>query len=209
MEITNKTLAMFLVAAVVVSIAGTVISLNRLGSLQYTTGYASSDQGTATVYVNSTTDILFTIDSINWGEGYVNASVGAPLNCTLDSENTKSAGCIRFTQNNVGLILLNDGNTYPAVRLYSNVNGTDMFGAQTTYGGSQLQYKVTNNETNSCTSVPVSTYTDVNETNPGTLVCDALEYADANDTLRLDVWVNFNYLTASGQKTATFTATAS
>lgn len=208
MEITNKTLAMFLVAAIVVSLAGTIISLNKLGRIS-TTGYATTDTGTASVYVNTSTEIRFAINAINWGEGYVNATAGAPLNCTLDSENGKSAGCIRFTQNNVGLTLENDGNTLPSISLKSDVNGTGMFGDFSSYGGSQLLYKVTNNETNSCTSPIPAAYTDVNITAPGTVVCPAFEYNDANDTLTVDVKVNFIYLTTSGQKTASFLATAS
>lgn len=210
MEITNKTLAIFLVAAVVVSLAGTIISLNKLGTIHYTTGYASTDTGTATLYVNSSTEIIFVIDAIDWGEGYVNATAGAPLNCTLNSEGDKSAGCIRFTTNDVGMVLQNDGNTIPIVSLKSDVNGTGMFGELFDYGGSQLMYKVTNNETDSCTTPVPAAYTDVNVTGGlGTEICPGLEYNDANDTLRVDVQVNFNYLTLAGQKIAQLTATAS
>ena len=49
MEINNRALVLFLVAAIVVSLAGTIISLNKLGTLRYTTGLAASDTATATL----------------------------------------------------------------------------------------------------------------------------------------------------------------
>lgn len=205
MEITNKTLAMFLVAAIVVSLAGTIISLNKLGRIS-TTGFATSDTGTASLYVNSTTEIFFAVDAVNWGEGYVNVTAGAPLFCTLDSETLVSTGCVRFTANDVGLVLENDGNTYPSISLKATQNGTTMF----TDASANLSYRVINNESNSCTSPAPAAYTAVNVTGGvGTVVCPALEYLTANDTIRVNVLVNFTNIATTGAKSTTFTATAS
>jgi hypothetical protein len=212
MELNNKSLAVFLLAAVVVSIGGTILSLNRMGSIHYTTGYASTDYGTATLFINSSTEIYFSIDSIDWGSGFVNSTSGAEMNCTLNTNNYKSIGCIGFTQNNIGLELTNDGNTIPQVRLWSNAGGIDMFGDYTLedpdYGNSQLKYKVSDAAPGSCQSEydPIE-YTDVNTTNPGTLICDGMNFHD-NDTIRIDVLVNFIYLTSTGEKEAVFTAQA-
>ncbi len=212
MEITNKTLAMFLVAAIAVSLFGTIISLNKLSSIS-TTGYATSDTGTATVYVNSSTSIFFYVDAVNWGEGYVNATPGAPFNCTLNSEGLRSAGCVRFTQVSQGFVLENEGNTYPTINLDSDVNGSVMLGEHWSYGGPLLLWKVTANETNSCGGggipAPLASYIPANTTGAGSLICPALEFANGNDTLKIDVQVNIPYTVTTGQKTAQFTAQAS
>lgn len=212
MEITNKTLAMFLVGAIAVSLFGTIISLNKLSSIS-TTGYAASDQGTATVYVNSSTSIFFSIDSVNWGEGYVNATPGAPFNCTLNTEGLRSAGCVRFTAVSQGFVLENEGNTYPAINLDSDVNGSQMFGEHWTYGGPLLLWRVTNNESSSCGGggIPagLASYIPANTTGIGSLICPALEFANGNDTLLINVQVNIPYTVSAGSKTAQFTAQAS
>jgi len=188
---------------------GTIISLNKLSSIS-TTGFATSSVGTASVYVNSSTSIFFYVNAINWGEGYVNATSGSQYNCTLNSEGLKSSGCVRFTTVSQGLILENEGNTYPAINLKTNTNGSILFGENWLYGGPLLLYKVTNNETNSCGSPAPSSYTPVNNSaGVGTLICPATEYATGNDTLKIDVQVNIPYTVSSGAKSVTFTAQAS
>ena len=133
----------------------------------------------------------------------------------MNTENFKSLGCVNFTQVNGGFILENDGNTLPTINLASDKNGTDatMFGSYFVRGGSLLQYKVTSNETDNATcdagTVGPVAYTDVNITDLGTDICHHMNYQDANDTLRIDVQVNFLDLTTPGQKSAIFTASAS
>jgi hypothetical protein len=69
MDISNKTLAMFLVAAIVVSIAGTTISLNRMSTIgdKGPTGFASTGVGNVTLNVGSTLSIILDDNLIDFG----------------------------------------------------------------------------------------------------------------------------------------------
>jgi hypothetical protein len=211
MEISNKTLALFLVAAVTISLFGTVISLNkmnRLVQLKSTTGYALSDTALAQVTVNTTTSIIFTTDSIDFGSGTVNTS-GADKNCTLAVNATKSVDCIGFTHVNVPFVLENDGTTFVSVVLNSSKNASAFLGGTDTAGGPQFKWKVEAGEASSCLSAPVpAAYTDVNDTYPGTMICNNLTYVDTTDTLNVSILINIPYTTPQGAKTASLMATA-
>ena len=70
MEISNKTLALLLVAAIVVSIGGTLISLNNVN--QGITGHVTSNAtGTTSVNVGAVTTLRFDISSVDFGAGSV------------------------------------------------------------------------------------------------------------------------------------------
>ena len=209
MELSNKTLAMFLVAAIAVSLFGTLFSLNRLGSLG-ATGYATSANGTAIVVVNTSTSIKYVVATINWGSGLVNTTAGY-LNCTLATDAANTAGCIGFNTVSQGFILENDGNTVAAVTLSSNRTAAQFIGGTSDGGGPLFRYKVANNgtESSSCGSPNPAAYTDVNVTAPGTLICSALNYSDTQDSLEVDIYVNIPYTALGGQKIAGLQATAS
>ncbi len=214
MEMSNKTLSLLLVAAIAISLFGTIISVNKLSKFQTiktTTGFATSDQGTATVYINSSTSIFFYVDTVNFGTGYVNGSAGAPQNCTMNSEGLKTTpGCIEFNTVTQGFVLENEGTTIPSVQLSSDSNASEFLtGATWDYGGPQFLYKVTNNETSACTSPVPATYTNINDTAPGTVICSGLDYQTDNDTLKIDIQINIPITTTTGQKTAILTAQAS
>ncbi len=208
MEMSNKTLAMLLVAAIAVSLFGTIFSLNRLESFG-TTGFATQANGTASVYVNTTTSIIFNVSTINWGTGYVNTS-GGYVNCTMATDAAHSAGCSGFTTVSNGFILENDGNTNATVSLYANATAVQFIGGSSG-GGPLFQYKVSNNEATSCSSPAPSSYTDVNVTPPGTTICPSttFDFNNSKDTMEIEVMINIPDNSLSGQRAATFTATAS
>lgn len=214
MEMSNKTLSLLLVAAIAISLFGTIISVNRLSRFQAvktTTGFATSDQGTATVYINSSTSIFFAIDTVDFGTGYVNGTGGSPQNCTMNTEGLKTApGCIQFNTVTQGFVLENEGTTIPSIQLSSDSNASEFLtGATWDYGGPQFLYKVTNNESLSCASPAPAAYTNINDTAPGTVICSGLDYQTDNDTLLIDIHINIPITTTTGQKTAILTAQAS
>ena len=209
MEITNKTLAIFLVAAVAISLFGTILSINKLNQFGkfITTGYATSDNATATLVVSSTTSIKFAVATVDWGTGYVN-STGGYVNCTLTTNgyNTPSA-CVGFNTVSQGFVLENDGNTMAQVQLYSNATAAQFIGDSTAL----FLYRVSDNESNSCTGEAPASYTTVNTTSPGTLICpsQAFNFTDNVDSLRIDINVTIPYTAPPGSKSARLTATAS
>ncbi len=70
MDISNRTLGLLLVAAIVVSIGGTFISLNSLNNMSgggLPTGFAITDTGNVTLNVADTVNILVNDSIINFG----------------------------------------------------------------------------------------------------------------------------------------------
>jgi hypothetical protein len=209
MELTNKTLALLLVAAIAVSLAGTIISLNKLNNVP-TTGYATST-ATSNVTITSLNSVRFNVASIYFGSGSVNSSAGYN-NCTLFANLTavggwKSAGCINFAGSEPGpLIIENDGN----VNL-TNVQLVSSVAAAAFIGGIAVtpvyQYLVIQNETGSCaTGLGPTTWTDVNTTGSGTSICTKMDWQDAADSIAVGVYIVIP-ADATGAKTSTWTVT--
>jgi hypothetical protein len=213
MEITNKTLGLLLVAAVAISLFGTIISINKLNQftqLSTTTGFATSDQGNVSVYVNTSTSIRFAVNTVNWGTGIVNTT-GGYVNCTMMTDGTaNSAGCSGFNTVTQNFVLENDGSTLAGVQLASNASAAQFIGGDSSGGGPLFRYTVTNNETGSCSGPVPSSFTDVNTTAPGTQICpvSGFNYTDTRDSMNISIYVNIPYTAPSGQKSATLTATA-
>lgn len=186
MEITNKTLGMLLIAAIVVSLGGTFVSLNKLDGVS-TTGYATNNQtGTVSLTVGSSLSIIVTDGTIDFGTCSPQAS-----DITLISENVAGAGDNTNCQGGTfpdRLVIENDGNKDANVTVRTTHNGTTMFDTST--GG--LAYKILN-ETGQegCDGVQVqNTYlnftitngTDPLYKNPG---CSNLSFVDGNDAIAM------------------------
>jgi len=198
-DFSNKTLAFVLVAALTVSLIGTLLSLNKLN--QITGGVTGT--GNASLYLNSTASIRFAVATVDWGTGSVNSSGST---CLLDTAGT-TTGCTGFSAVSQPLVIENNGDTNLSVQLTSNASGTQFIGS-----GATFQWKVTNNETSSCPSPLPAAYTDVNTSSPGTLICAALLPSTATNTLKVDLNVSIPLslvTSATGQKAATLTVTGS
>jgi hypothetical protein len=89
-DINNKTLATLLVIAIIVSIGGTLISLNRLSKFggYGITGFAASGTAKVNLTVTSSSGITVT-QAIDFGAGYSNASTST--NCTMESNLSSGA----------------------------------------------------------------------------------------------------------------------
>ena len=89
-ELSNKTLAFLLVGAIVVSLMGTLISVNKIGKagLPIISGQATSGQGTAQIEILSSLAINLITSTINFG-----SCTPSPDNTTMfDSNNTATDG---------------------------------------------------------------------------------------------------------------------
>lgn len=112
MDISNKTLAMFLVAAIVASLAGTMISLNKIGGLGYgPTGFATNATDTGNVSITVESSV-----AISLGESdiiFTGCTTHPSLNITVDSTGTGVPGnCSSLVPNTPysGITIFNDGN---------------------------------------------------------------------------------------------------
>lgn len=117
MKISNNTIVALLIIAVVLSLAGSLFSLNKLNllSLKYDalTGAAvNSSTGTSTITVQSRTQITNRISTMAFGSGYVNSTCS---NCTMSSINgtditARQQCCVGFNNVTYGFLLENTGN---------------------------------------------------------------------------------------------------
>ena len=202
MQITNNTLVGILAFAIFISLFGTLIGFEKMDSMEHTTGFATlNTTGLAQLTVNTTADVRFVVNSVNWGSGSVNVSL---LWCMMNTTGAKSPGCQSFTTVSQGLTLVNDGNNNVSVQLYSNVSAVTFLGGT----NPNFEYNVSNNITGSCqgSGVTPTVFTDVNTTLPGTQICPLLDFNPTKNSLLIGVLVNFSYDAPQGAKSALFNA---
>ena len=206
MDMNNKTLAVFLVIAISISLFGTIISLNKLNKLGGTTGFATSNtNGLTTLTINSTASLVFTVATVNWTEGYVNSTGDNYCNLTTGIAPVASQ-CTGFSTA-YALQLRNDGNVnLSSVSLWFQKNATNFIGP--TSGAVPInplfQYNVTQNEANTCAlgnTVSVN-WTNVNDTDPGSVICNDMQYANSNDELNISIRVTIPANAPTGSKSS-------
>jgi hypothetical protein len=210
MEFSNRTLAWLVVAAIIVSMTGTLISIN---SLNMTGLVTSNTSGNASVTISSLTGLTFSIPSLVFGSGAVNDTTSG-YNCTMYINFTtspnivKSIGCDGFNSTNLGgpLTLENTGNTIINVTLNFSANATNFIGG----GGGlnpmpQFMFSVAQNETNSCTTPFYPSWTNVVE-NTNVVICNGMDYGANSDSLAIGVLVVIPSNVPQGTKTVTITA---
>lgn len=144
MSVSNKTLAVMLLAAIVVSLGGTFISLNRLGTAGSPTGHAINPQGNVSLDINSSLSIT-TIDNheIDFGMcvlGPDSAGITINSNRTESTANCANGGTVN------PIIVRNNGNINAIITVQSAKVGTSQGGTFLNTGStnSSLQYRVTN-----------------------------------------------------------------
>jgi hypothetical protein len=223
MEFSNKTLAWLVVATIVISMAGTMISLNKINS--GVTGYATSNTtGNVSVTVATSTVLQFVSANLNLGTGEV---VISESNCTLYMDNTTKNpttynisrvdwnDCEGFlnTTSDGTLVLENAGNTVLNVTLNFSGNAAAFIGggASGSATAPAVMFKINNNESTSCAllnaSLNSSTWTNATTTTTGTTmtICNGLSWTNANDTILIGMYISIP-VDASGSKQFNITA---
>lgn len=151
-DISNKTLALFLVAAIVVSVAGTLFVLNAAGPAGFkATGFATNTS-TGNVSLSVETALSITLDDaiIDFGtcsllagtDTYVNSS-GASTDynnsvCTGPVGDLQGQDWVTTGYDNI--LVRNNGNVYADIKVLSSVNSTDFFTSPTEDGESYFRY---------------------------------------------------------------------
>jgi hypothetical protein len=195
MDINNKTLALFLVGAIIISLAGTIISLNRLAQIG-PTGYATVvANATATLDVSTVTSIRYAQNAINFGTGSVNTSYGnqycyLTVNASTFTKNGCTAG--GFTGSPTAFQVENDGNTYLSVTMNCSSNSTTFLGGT----GPSMKFTVAHNESSSCIgnfSSYNASWTELGLPSATYIICTNLSYADASDSLLIGVNLTIPY----------------
>jgi len=145
MDISNKALSMFLLAAIVVSLGGTIVSLNKLGSVS-TTGYAT-DTGTVQLTVAQSVSITTSdADTVNFGTCTPFPGGAVTIN-SENGSNTSGANGICGYASIQNISVRNDGTVDASLNISAS-NVGDNAGSGTfldsTPDASDIAYKVTN-----------------------------------------------------------------
>ena len=154
----NKTLALILIVAIVISIGGTLISLDKLGKMKIPeiTGFADSDAGTVYLRIPSVTAVNWSTDIINWSSGQVDAGQDS---CWIDSNGetggnesgNNCSGTNAFQSQEDGLVLVNIGNKNLTLNLSCGEDADDFIGgAGATYRWNVTDRSGDEGEANSC-----------------------------------------------------------
>jgi hypothetical protein len=201
-DISNKSLATLLIVAIVVSIGGTWLVINKAPGILHITGAPTVDTGTATVTIEASASVRFAVNSLSFGSGKVNTS-GGNTDCILDSNGTNASNkCINFTSNFGNLSLENDGSVNVSVQLVADKNASSFFYPTSHLVTSELlRYAIIQNETDSCRngtggggSVPNLPVTQNCSMPPTTASGDA---SKGNCTVFPDFWTDVN-ITGAG-----------
>ncbi len=213
-EISNKTLAILLIGAIIISLGGTLISLNRLAGIKVpliTGFYGSDEEAIVQLDIEGTVQVNFTTDTIDWGSGYVNSTVDY---CVLNSYDAAIGdNCTSFDPQTAGLILENIGSFNVTLNISMSKDAAAFIGGS----GPVCKWNVSNSETNSiatnawmvtpgdwqtCSTTHIAV---CNNTDNGFL------YGNSNDELHFDVLVSIPHPSTGvdpGAKTNVMTATA-
>ena len=215
MEISNRALAFLLVVAIVASLGGTILSLNRLTTLGFigkgVTGAATAASTTNLTIANAVA-IDFMRANINFGNGYVWPTASLITNCTMDTNSTNPANtspqqaCISFTASVAGnpFNLRNDGNVNLNVTLQMDANATNWIGG--TYP--LLQWYVSNNTApiNGCQGTDlVPQWANVNVT-AAQKVCDSMKWQSGFNIINVSIKVQIPSDAVPGARSVNITA---
>ncbi|MFC1741514.1 hypothetical protein ACFL3V_03185 [Nanoarchaeota archaeon] len=210
-DLSNKTLAILLGVSILISLGGLVVFLST--DHDQLTGAAISPVALARINITARASINWTINSVDWGTGYVNDTAQY---CMLNTEGeNNAANCTNFTTVNTGLQLENDGNRRVEVNFTSNASAAQFLGGSSP----SFMWKLANNEDNSCgspgagnncvlnvTALQNQTYTEVSTTSA--LMCPCFRFGNGNDTINTQLQVTVPSDSYTGVREATITAIA-
>jgi hypothetical protein len=210
MDLSNKSLALLLLAAVVISLGGTLISLQKIDQL---TGQQPTDQVTGKATAAGTTNLSIDAAAGCTVDTSVDFGTGAAQAATLTTDTSNPGTFNDCTDGNAvchGMQLNNTGNTNLTVNLSSDVDGAAFLGGTAT--AADFQYAVRNGtfggadggcfDTTGTTGF-LPSYADVPTTN--NTICSNLRYEEGQDMITLEYNVTIDTGTPSGDKTATIT----
>jgi len=221
-EVSNKTLATLLIAAIVISLGGTLISLNKLGKVQVGVMAGITGKATDTGMVNVTIieDLTINVSDTNQGIDFGSGIVNTPNTYEdLDSRNdTAHAGNGNWSETDDGILIENQGTVDLNITVKSgklaagylcDIGGgcseaTPMYNftcTDTVHAGSAEPP-----EANSCQSGETTTSTAISNST-SQVCCAQLDVTDSANLVRFDVQLRVPG-DASGAKTDTVTFTS-
>lgn len=205
-EISNKTLAVIVVAAIVVTLGSTALIM-RMGS-PVITGMAITDAGTATFNITGVVAIDVIQETINFGSGTTEPGVSATL-ISGTAGGTEDGLTTQGTWANYsgpGFVIENDGNVNINVTVSSDVDA-DAFISGTSPSFQWVVDTTTDNgesETVGCIT-DIGSWGVVSTTVNDTLFCGNMPFGDDSDSAELDIKLVIPHDAPPQQTSATIT----
>jgi hypothetical protein len=194
----EKIFNLLFIVAIVLASLNVIFIFNKLDTL---TGQVT-ESGFANLTVEALASVNFTTDVVNWGSGVVDSGES---NAYLDTA-TGTVVKGNWTVNSAGLVLENIGNVNVTLKFTAGKTAATFLGGTSP----SYQWNFSNVEADSCINTTnystIGTLEDVNTT--GTTVCSIFEFADARDTIRIDLNLTVPSDSFTGALTDTITATA-
>ena len=216
MEISNKALAWLVVAAIVVSIFGTTISLWNLNNKEnlLAGNLLTNDTGLAQVTVSQSVVLRFAINATNFGTGSINSSGGySSCNLAISGQTSPATivktGCNNFNPTTAILVLENAGTSFLNVTLNVSGNATNFTGnlPGDAIGLAAFQFNVSNNETGSCVgTLNNQTWSTVPGVPTPQNICTNLSWTGTTNSLVIGLNVTITNNASQGAKSVTFFA---
>lgn len=213
-EISNKSLAIMVVAAILITIGSTALILRSGGPVAITGLYGSTQTGTAQFNITGVVSITIRDQLVDFGAGAVRADL---TSCTIQTE-TDAHTCgswANYTANEPGFTIENDGN------VNANISVSAAAAASSWIGGTSPSFK---GQTDSAVESGASAEVDSEDGCTGAsgafasfaeitvsdqVMCDVLAFGDSADGVELDVQATVPEDASVGQKSTTLTFTAS
>ncbi len=211
-ELSNRTLAGLLVIAIVISVIGTLFSINKVGQLAAITGMATSDSAKANVTIQGVVALNAT-NNIVFGSGTL--AEGGFRTINTHANNIATGGfhnCIDYNMshgnNCTGIVIENTGNVNINVTVNASAAASSWIGGT----GSTAQFNATagnassGTEQNGCTTSGQKGFANV--TTLGTTksrVCSNLSFTDGADKVTFELFLSMGPDTTATTKTVTLT----
>ena len=195
-DMSNKSLALLLVAAIVISLGGTLVMLNQM-ALTGITGMAQ-DYGEVNLTITSNASCEVE-DSVEFG---TNVSIIADIDTDSNNGAVGFNDCSGSSALCRGLVINNTGNVRLNISYNSSVNGTGFLGGGSTVA--QFRYMIDETEeegADGCVAPGSATWANV-PLATDSLICDDLNFSDDRDEITVEFQVNITPVTPQGLKTA-------
>lgn len=198
-EISNKTLAVLVVLAIIISLWG-VLLMGKGPAV----GRTTTAEGRANISVTNTTAISLVANNINFGTGRVNGSYDyCEINTSTDE--IDSTACIGFQAPADGFVVRNDGNNNVNLTLASNKAASGFLGGTSP----EFNYKTADytGESGSCVNGDglVAAYTALDTTTQ--IACTNMTYDNSTDEVEVLLQLRVPSDVVPGDKEANITFT--
>lgn len=215
-EVSNKTLAILVVAAIVVTLGGTMLVL-RTGPSAQLTGLVTDQTGTAQINVSTVVDIELEDQLIDFGTGHVNDSA-TDHNCIMNTEGgaidaQEENDCNgEWATKNDFMWIQNEGNVPISLTVTSSEDASGFItGSSPSFQVKSIVDHLASDSqgddtADSCTGgAALNTYT---ELSGAITICDSLGYEDAADEMLIYSQATIPADAQTGARTTTWTFSA-